>query len=295
MRTECLAGFPLPYWIKSKLPGWFSSFLPGLSSLTQFSIASVPSDGWALPLLYQPLTSIPLCCSHLPGETQHGFYICAHCPALIAPAFSIADSSLPCHPVVLCSFPIGIACPLHPCCRHEHQGFFLNAGSILQCNRCHRKEMQTDAFAGWGGRVSQHGGGSPPARWMVAQWRFFCSVFLMFCVGEKSLVLVSTGENYTLMALVRDNAALPVFWFSRRDGLNIHKTLPQRSRTWPSRCSTGWGGRHQQEADGQHSMWFAWRLQLCNWKLRNELQWDQRKRKKNIETHQYSEETNMLT
>lgn len=33
----------------------------------------------------------------------------------------------------------------------------------------------------------------------------------MFCVGEKSLVLVSTGENYTLMALVRDNAALPVF------------------------------------------------------------------------------------
>lgn len=57
----------------------------------------------SLPLLYQPLTSIPLCCSHLPGETQRAFYICAHCPALIAPAFSIADSFLPCHPVDLCT------------------------------------------------------------------------------------------------------------------------------------------------------------------------------------------------
>lgn len=35
----------------------------------------------------------------------------------------------------------------------------------------------------------------------------------VFCWRKElgGLVLVSTGENYTLMALVRDNAALPVF------------------------------------------------------------------------------------
>lgn len=110
---------------------------------------------------------------------------CPHCSCIFH--CRLLSSLPPCWPVH--SFPIGIVCPLHPCYGHVHQGFFLNAGSILQCNRCHCKEMQTDAFAGWGrGVVSQHGGGSPPARWTVARWKFFCSFFLMFCVGEKSLV-----------------------------------------------------------------------------------------------------------
>lgn len=47
--------------------------------------------------------------------------------------------------------------------------------------------------------------------------------------------------------------------------------------------------RRQREADGQHSVWFAWHLLSCNRKLRKELQWDQKKRK-NTETHKYSEE-----
>lgn len=38
----------------------------------------------------------------------------------------------------------------------------------------------------------------------------FLQFFLVFCVGEKSLVPVGTEENYTGMALARDNAALPV-------------------------------------------------------------------------------------
>lgn len=139
--------------------------------------------------------------------------------------------------------------------------------------------MRADASAGWG--VSRSGGSSPPAWWTVARWKFSAFFFLVFCVGEKSLVLVSVGEYHTLMALVRDNAALAVLWFSRRDGLNIQKTLPQRSRTPPSGCNTGRRGRRQREADGQHSVLFAWHLLLCCRKLRNKLQWDQRKRKKN--------------
>jgi len=119
-----------------------------------------------------------------------------------------------------------------------------------------------------------------PGEWSRAE--NFLQFFLVFCVGVKSLMLVSTGENYTVAGLVRDNAALPVFWFSKRDSLNLQKSLPQRSRARPSGCNTGRRGRRQREADGQHSMRFAWHLLLCYRKLRTELQWDQRERKKTL-------------
>lgn len=95
------AGFPLQYWIQVKAT-WLIQLLLAWP-LLPYSIFYCISPRWlSLPFLYQLFMLIPLCCSCLPRETQCDFYILAYCPALIAPAFPLADPSLPSHPVGLC-------------------------------------------------------------------------------------------------------------------------------------------------------------------------------------------------
>lgn len=85
-------------------------------------------------------------------------------PALPSPLlhFPLEAPLFPTTLLTCAGFPVGIVYSLHPCYRHMHKGFFFSAGSTLPHNCCLGREMEIDAFAGWG--MSRRGGGSSPAQ-----------------------------------------------------------------------------------------------------------------------------------
>lgn len=93
--------------------------------------------------------------------------------------------------------------------------------------------MWADALVGWGCHGTAAVPHLPDERLEAEN---FLQFFLVFGVGEKSVVPISPEENYMTMAVVRGNA---VFWLSRIGGLNRQNTLPQRSRRPTSGCDTG--------------------------------------------------------